>query len=94
MEQLINDLPLLKKSFTRSTIRHVYERTPVASPLRKFLVDYRIGRGSARVLVKYPVEFLQESVVSLSSETAVTYASQTECARSFRSRFQPETGDA
>lgn len=94
MEQLINDLPLLKKSFTRSTIRHVYERAPVGSPLRKFLVDYRIGKGSAGVLVKYPVEFLQEFVVSLFSETAVTYASQTECARSFRSRFQPETGDA
>jgi hypothetical protein len=78
------------------TVWDVYERTPTGSPLRKFLVDRWIGRGDDEKFASnaelYPVEFVQELAVSLTSRTpAVTLE---DFVASVRSSFHPETGDS
>ena len=93
MEHLIESLPFTPQP-NPDTVWDVYERTPTGSPLRKLLVDWRIGTGDhdefARDVEVYPAEFVQELAVSLMSKTPIV--TPEDFVAGVKSSFQPETG--
>jgi hypothetical protein len=93
MEHLIDSLPFTTQpSF--ETVRDVYERTPTGSPLRKLLVDRRIGRGDrdefATDVGAYPAEFIQELAVALIRKTSTVTSA--DFVAGVKGSFRPETG--
>jgi len=96
LEKLIMNLPFAMYHPGIVVITHVYECTPVGSPLRKLLVDRKICRGDrddfAADLHKYPVEFTQEVALALMSQTAFT--SRLSLIRRLKEGIRTETGDA
>lgn len=96
MEKLMSSLEMLPTQPRPTTIEHVYQHTPVGSPLRKLLIDRRINRGSRAEFIadveQYPVEFIQELALALISKAPVV--SKKDFAASVKSAFKPETGDA
>lgn len=51
-------------------IKHIYERTPVNSPLRRMLIDKHVARlkccSLAKYVAEYPAEFVQDMAVAYS----------------------------
>jgi hypothetical protein len=90
MEHLIDSLP----QPSPDTVWDVYERTPVGSPLRKLLVDQRIGTGDcgkfAVDVEVYPAEFVQELAVSLIRKTSIV--TPEDFVAQMKSSFHPEMG--
>jgi hypothetical protein len=95
MELLIDSLTSTTQP-SPETVWDVYERTPEGSPLRKLLVDWRIGSGEgerdkfAVEVELYPAEFVQELAVALMRRSPI--ASSEAIVASLKSSFHPETG--
>ena len=93
MEHLIDSLPMTPQP-SPDTVWDIYERTPAGSPLRKLLVDQRIGMGDrdkfAVNVEVYPAEFVQELAVSLIRKTSTVTLE--DFVAGVKSSFQPETG--
>jgi hypothetical protein len=94
MELLIDGLGSTAQP-SPDTVWDVYERTPTGSPLRKLLVDWRIGGGAldhekfAVEVELYPAEFVQELAVALLRRTpAVTSEA---LVASLKGSIRPET---
>jgi hypothetical protein len=95
METLIDSLPFSTGQPSFQIVRHVYEHTPMGSPLRKLLVDRKIGRGNradfAMDVDEYAVEFVQELAIALMKK--VPTASRKTLTASVKASFERETGD-
>jgi hypothetical protein len=96
MELLIDSIESIAQP-SPDTVWDVYERTPTGSPLRKLLVDWRIGSSGkerdkfAVEVESYPAEFVQELAVALMRKTQVVTTEA--LVASVKSSFYPETGN-
>jgi hypothetical protein len=95
IERLIENLPFAAAPPSIELFRQVYQFTSVGSPLRRYLVDSTILKGSRRTLngnmAKFPAEFAQELAVALLNQTPVV--SRKDIVKILRGSFKPETGD-
>jgi hypothetical protein len=93
MEHLIESLPFTPQP-SPDAVWDIYERTPAGSPLRKLLVDQRIGTGDRDEFAKdvevFPAEFVQELAVSLMSKTPIV--TPEEFVLGLKSSLYPKTG--